>query len=191
LAATQLNHERVSFQEAYELFCKTHCAQKKERTAQDYKRILERHYLPTLSNKRLDAITSHMVEAITDGLIHTPSERIAAIAVGKTFFKFCIRRHYISISPLQAAQTPRPKKRKRVLNDEELSKVWRAAIEFGGAYGSLLQLIILTGLRRAECAALELNWVAADRITLPSEIVKTAKSSVSLLVRPPGKSLRA
>jgi integrase len=174
LAATQLNHERVTFQQAYDLFEKTHLLTKKPRTQYDYKRVLKRHYLPTLATKRLDAITPGMLLGITDGLVHTPSELIQATSVGKTFFKWCIRRRYISLSPLEAVQLPRPKKRKRVLTDEELKAVWHAAEEFGGAYGALLQLIILTGLRRQECAALQLGWLHQDRITIPPEVVKNS-----------------
>jgi integrase len=172
LAATQLNHERVTMQQAYDLFVKVYLPSKKPRTQYDYKRVLTRHYLTTLACKRLDAITSHMTTAITDGLIHTPSELIQATSVGKTFFKWCIRRHYLTFSPLQTAEIPKPKKRKRVLTDEELRAVWNAATEFGGAYGALVKLIILTGLRRQECAALEISWVVPDRVTIPEEVTK-------------------
>jgi integrase len=175
LASTQLDHERITVQQAYDLFVKTFLAGKKPRTQYDYKRVLKRHYLPTLANKRLEAVTSHMVLAITDELVGTPSELIHATAVSKTFFKWCIRRHYISTSPLQAAQLPRPKKRKRVLNDLELKRVWDAAVEFGGVYGALVKLIILTGLRRTECADLQPDWVQPDRITLPASITKNSK----------------
>jgi integrase len=174
LAATQIDHERISFKEAYDLFCKTHLPSKKPRTQQEYKRALERHYLPTLAMKRLDAVTSHMVLAITDELTHTPAELIHATSIGKTFFKWCIRRHYLTISPLQAVQLPKPQKRKRVLDDRELQAIYKAATEFGGSYGALIKLIILTGLRRTECAALQLDWLHADWITLPATITKNS-----------------
>jgi integrase len=174
LAATQLNHERVTLQQAYDLFCKVYLPSKKPRTQYDYKRVLTRHYLPTLAVKRLDAITSHMTTAITDGLVHTPAELIQATSVGKTFFKWCIRRHYLTVSPLQSAELPRPKKRKRVLTDDELKEIWRAATFFSGSYGMLVKLIILTGLRRQECASIQLTWVNRDSITLPAEVVKNS-----------------
>jgi integrase len=175
LASTQLNHERVTLQQAYDLFCKVYLPSKKPRTQYDYKRVLTRHYLPALATKRLDAITSHMTTAILDGLVDTPSELIHTTSVGKTFFKWCIRRHYLTISPLQTAELPRPKKRKRVLNDEELRAVWEAATKFGGSYGALVKLVILTGLRRTECAALETTWVQPDHITLPAPVVKNSR----------------
>jgi integrase len=175
LASTQLDHERVTVQEAYDLFVRSFLTGKKPRTQYDYKRVLNRHYLPTLASKRVDAVSSHMVMAVLDELVGVPSELIHAAAVGKTFFKWCIRRHYITISPLQAMQQPRPKRRKRVLADDELLQVWRTAGEFGGPYGALVKLIILTGLRRRECAALQNDWVLADRIDLPASITKNGR----------------
>lgn len=175
LAVTQLDHERVTFQQAYDLFVKIVLPTRKPVTAYEYQRILTRHYLPTLATRRLDAISSHMVLAITDELVDHPAMFINVTAVGKTFFRWCIRRSYISISPLQAVQLPKPKRRKRVLTDHELIRVWQAAEEFGGVYGALVKLIILTGLRRTECAALQNDWVQPDRVTLPESITKNSK----------------
>jgi hypothetical protein len=66
LATTQ---GRVSFEEAYEAFKKTHVATKKPSTQRGYKHILERHHLPVLKNKRMTSITSHMLSAIA-GMLH-------------------------------------------------------------------------------------------------------------------------
>ena len=87
LASTLLNHERVSFQEAYDLFCKTYLPSKKPRTQYDYKRVLKRHYLPTLAPKRLDAITSYMVAAITDDLVHTTRPNASASTFSSTLMR--------------------------------------------------------------------------------------------------------
>jgi hypothetical protein len=178
LAATQLNHERVTFEAAYELFKQTHLPALKARTQADYKRFLDRYYLPTLRNKRLDAITSHMTDAITDALVATPTEQSHAIAIGKTFFKWCVRRRYLTVSPLDGAQLPKAKRRKRVLTDEELVKVWNAAGEYGGHFGSIVRLLILRGFRRGECAAIENSWVQIDTVTLPETITKNGREHV-------------
>jgi integrase len=175
LASTQLNLDRVSFAEAYELFKKTALPRLKERTQLDYKRFLDRYYLPTLSKRRLDAITSHMVNAITDELVDTPAEQSHAIAIGKTFFKWCVRRHYLNRSPLEGATLPKQPSRDRVLTDDELVAVWRAAERMPGIFGKLVQVLILTGMRRAECAALQPLWLKENQITLPKEITKNGR----------------
>lgn len=175
LATTDLNPERITFQEAYEIFKRVHVARLKARTQTDYTRNLERHYLPKLGRKRLDAITSHMVNAIADELVDTPAEQSHTIAYGKTFFKWCVRRHYIQRSPLDGATLPKQQSRDRVLTDHELVAVWRAAERYGGHYGTILRLLILTGMRRGECAAIETSWVKNDTLTLPKHITKNGR----------------
>jgi integrase len=175
LASTQLNLDRVSFEEAYELFKRTHLPRQKARTQSDYKRFLDRYYLPTLAKRRLDAITSHMVNAITDDLVHTPAEQSHAIAIGKTFFKWCVRRHYLDRSPLEGATLPKQSSRNRVLTDEELVAVWRAAERMPGHFGTIARLLILTGMRRGECAAIQTSWIQNNTLTIPKEITKNGR----------------
>jgi integrase len=178
LAVTQLNQERVSFEQAYELFKKTHLPRLKARTQLDYTRFLERYYLSTLRNKRLDAITGHTTDAITDALVKTPTEQSHAIAIGKTFFKWCVRRRYLTVSPLDGTQLPKAKRRKRVLNDQELVAVWNAAGEYGGHFSSIVRLLILRGLRRGECAAIENSWVQLDTVNLPGSATKNGREHI-------------
>ncbi len=175
LAATQLNHDRVSFEQAYELYKKTQLPQLKARTQSDYTRYLDRYYLPTLAKRRLDAITSHMLDAITDELVATPTEQSHAIAYGKTFFKWCVRRRYIGFSPLDGTQLPKAKRRKRVLTDVELRAVWEAARGFNSHYGSIIKILILTGMRRGEAAAIRASWIQEHSLTVPKEITKNGR----------------
>lgn len=178
LASTQLNHDRMSFEQAYELYKKTQLPRLKLRTQQDYLRFLDRYYAPTLAKRRLDAITSHVTNAITDALVGTPSEQSHAIAYGKTFFKWCVRRRYLTFSPMDGAQLPKAKRRKRVLNDQELVAVWNAAGEYGGHFGSIVRLLILRGFRRGECAAIENSWVQVDTVVLPGSITKNGREHI-------------
>jgi integrase len=175
LASTQLNHDRVSFEQAYELFKKTHIPGLKPRTQVDYKRFLDRYYAPTLSKRRLDAITSHMVLAITDELVGTPAEQSHAIAIGKTFFKWCVRRNYLNRSPLEGATLPKQQSRDRVLTDDELVAVWRAAERYDGNFGTIVRLLILTGMRRGECAAIQTSWIQNNTLTIPKEVTKNGR----------------
>lgn len=59
-----------------------------------------------------------------------------------------------------------------MLTDEELVAVWNAADRYGGHFGSIVRLLILRGLRRGECAAIENDWVQLDTVTLPDRITK-------------------
>ena len=66
-----------------------------------------------------------------------------------------------------------PVKETRALSDEELSAIWRAAGQQGLAFGSVIRMLMLTGQRKAEIAAMrweEVDWerqlliVPADRV---------------------------
>jgi integrase len=174
LANTQPDSARVSFEEAYAAFKKTHIAAKKASTQRGYTHILERHYLPVLANKRMSAITTHMLSTITDELVDTPSELHHAQAVSRTFFRWAKRRHYIAVNPLEGIQLAKPKRRKRILTDEELVKVWTAAEQTEGHFGTIVKLLILTGQRRGEVAALKGSYYSHNQqtICLPSELTK-------------------
>jgi integrase len=174
LAALQPHTGRVSFAEAYETFKKTHIATKKPSTQRGYKHILERHYLPVLKSKRMSSITTHMLSGVTDALVDTPSELHHAQAVSRTFFRWAKRRQYISISPLEGIQLAKPKRRKRVLTDEELRKVWTATWKMEGDFPEIVRLLILMGQRRGETAALRDDYYSDNQqtVTLPGELTK-------------------
>jgi integrase len=174
LASAQPNTGRVSFSEAYETFKKTHIATKKPSTQRGYKHILERHYLPALQNKRMSSITPHMLSAITDELVDTPSELHHAQAVSRTFFRWAKRRQYIAVNPLEGMQLAKPKRRKRILTDEELRKVWIASWQMEGDFPEIVRLLILMGQRRGETAALRDVYYSDNQqtVTLPCELTK-------------------
>jgi integrase len=174
LATPQPSSGRVSFEEAYTAFKKTHIATKKPSTQRGYKNILERHYLPVLANKRMSGITTHMLTAITDELVGTPSELHHAQAVSRTFFRWAKRRQYIAVNPLEGIQLAKPKRRKRVLTDEELRKVWLATFEMEGDFPEIVRLLILMGQRRGETAALADRYYSDNQqcVTLPGELTK-------------------
>ena len=68
--------------------------------------MLDLYYLPTFNTRELDSITHRQISAVTNDLTDKPSECSHAIAVGRTFFKFCVRRHYISASPMEGMRSP-------------------------------------------------------------------------------------
>ena len=54
------------------------------------------------------------------------------------------------------------KARTRVLNDDELRALWKAAEGMGYPYGPLFQLLALTGQRKSEVA--EARWSEIDLV---------------------------
>jgi integrase len=126
LTEAPVKGDRLTFNAAYELF-KEAIKSKKPRTQYDYKRVLEKHLRPQLGSKKLSDIEYEDITRITDGLARF--EKRNTLAVGRTFFRWCLRppRRYIKHSPLEGVELPKPRKRKRILSDDELKAVWLAA----------------------------------------------------------------
>lgn len=140
--------DRMTFDAAYELF-KEALKAKKERTQYDYKRVLEKHLQPKFRSWKLGEISYEDIVKITDTL--SRGEKRNTLAVARTFFRWCVRppRKYLKHSPLEGVEVPKAHKRKRILNPEELIKVWHAAIRQGYPHGTVCQLLMLTGQRDA------------------------------------------
>ena len=167
----------LNFDEALALFLSVHCSQKnKPRTAAETERLLRRHFM-VLKSKQLGDISQHHITGIVDGLLDTPSEANHAFTAVRTFFRFAVRRRLISHSPVEGLQIPsRVSARERVLTDDELARVWKAAQQIGYPFGTIVQFLILTGQRRGEIANLRWEWISGDTITLPKEIVKNSRT---------------
>jgi integrase len=100
----------------------------------------------------------------------------------RVFLEWCIGQGFLTANPL--AGLPRKMRTRaerlmaaanggRSLADDEIRSVWQAAGRFG-SFGALVQLALLTGLRRGELAQLQRGRdLAADRIVVRPEHAKT------------------
>jgi len=106
------------------------------------------------------------VESITKGDVLSLIEDMAeaapvganrTLAALRTFFTWCIKRDKLTVHPCAGIDDPSPEQsRDRALSDAELAACWRAAENQGYPYGTLVQLLILTGCRRDEVR--EASW---------------------------------
>jgi len=178
LTQTVTPANKMTFSSAYEKFKAEHVAGKRPRTQHDYTRVLDKYFAPAFGDTRLSKITYEKITNITDKLSATPSEQAHALAVARTFFKWCARppRRYAP-SPLEGLQLTIAKSRKRTLSDDEIVKVWQAAEAQGYPHGTVVQLLLLTGQRRGEVAWLHRAWLNdRDRtITLPDWVTKNKR----------------
>ena len=166
----------VNFAKAVEDFLRLHCAvRNKLRTAEETERLLRRHWLPVFSRKALQDIRTHDVSDVFDALQNTPSEAMHALAAIRIFFSWARQRRLIGHSPCEGLKLGiRSQPRTRVLTDPELVKVYRAAERIGYPYGTIVQLLLLSGQRRNEIANLQWRFINKDKreITLPRDLVK-------------------
>jgi len=161
----------ISFEEALALYLSLSEHTSKPRTVAENRRLLTRHFK---FHKNVADIAPQEISKIVDRLNKTPTEANHAFTAIRTFFNWCVRRHYITHSPMQGMRLPaKTISRNRVLSPEELIAVYRAC-ESLGAFGALVRLCILTGQRRGEIGALKWDYIDAKNklATLPSSLTK-------------------
>lgn len=182
---------RLRMSEALTRFFAEKEAKNKASTLAITRGILNTHF-KHLHARNLDEITAGDLARITDALLAEayPSAANHAQSCGRTFFKWCARRGYIHHSPMETIERPaRLVSRERVLTDDELRTVWKAAETTGGNFGKITQLLILTGQRRSEIGSLQTSWLSFSssqasptssgnvaNICIPSEYTKNKRS---------------
>jgi integrase len=117
-------------------------------------------------------------------LIESISERSPAVARStyaalRPLFDWCVQRDLIEYSPCEKLTAPpRPKARDRVMSDQELRLVWLASERLAYPFGPVVQLLMLTGQRRAEVAGMARAEVDLDeaRWRIPAERAKNGQA---------------
>jgi integrase len=100
-------------------------------------------------------------------------------AVMTKFFNWAASRDIIKASPCVGVAAPtKETARDRVLNDDELRRLWRAGEAVGGNVSAYVKLLILTGQRRSEIAGLRWKEVSDGVLAFPSERMKGRQAHV-------------
>lgn len=123
------------------------------RTVRDYTRLLKRHV--DFARKNLSDVTRHDISRKLEILKDAPSEQNHATVAAKIFFKWALRQGYIDRNPCEGFSTIKRLPRERVLSDDELRAVFKTALEGSSLFSDIVALLILTGQRRGEIAALK------------------------------------
>src|SRR6516165_2003363 len=76
-------------------------------------------------------------------------------------------------SPIVARTKPLERARDRVLTDDELRKVWRAAGDMKNAFGPFVRFTLLTATRREEAASMRRSELDGDLWVIPAARYKT------------------
>jgi len=143
-------------------------------------RLLEKNVVAHWRGRRLSEISKADIHAVLDTMI----DRGAAVGANRVFAqlrKMCnwaVGRGLIERSPCGGIDKPSSEtKRDRVLDDRELTLVWRACEAIGFPFGPMTQLLILTGQRRGEVAGMSYSELDLEGAlwTLPAERVKNKR----------------
>jgi integrase len=153
------------------------CEEKnRPRTVRDYKRLLNRHI--AFGRKNISEVTRHDISRKLDKLKETSSEQNHAMAAAKVFFTWAHRHGYIDHSPCEGLAPVKRLSRDRVLSDEELRAVLTTALDGATPFSQIVALLILTGQRRGEIAALRWEWIDPSNraITIPATVTKNKRT---------------
>jgi len=133
------------------------------RTVDETARILKRDVLPKWGRRSIHDIGKRDVNDLLDAVVARGSHVMAnrLLAALRKLFNWCVSRGTITTSPCSGISAPhREKARDRVLGDDELVSILNSAKQMGGAFGAIIQILILTAQRRNEVS--EITWSELD-----------------------------
>lgn len=112
------------------------------------------------------ALTSKIVKATLGAITDNGKKATARLtgAYGRAAYGWAIGRDLLAENPFAGVSLGAVASRDRVLSDDELRAIWRAT-GGPGAYDGIVRLLILTGQRREEVAAMTWDEAAPDLST--------------------------
>jgi integrase len=155
----------------------------KTRKAAEISRLLRREVVSRWGNRCVQAIGKRDIVELASEIAQrgTPMAANTLLKVIKTFLNWCVGRAVIDASPAEGVPLPgKEVARDRVLTNNELASVIRAARQIGGAYGGIVEMLALTGQRREEVAQMvgdEIDFNSRTW-TLPGSRTKNGKPHI-------------
>lgn len=123
--------------------------------------LLVTYAVPVIGNKPLNEITRKDINAVLAPVKSKAATAANLFGVMRRLLRWAVEQEDLERSPIEGVKGPKPPpSRDRVLEDAELLLVWKASDALGYPFGPLIRLLILTGARREEVAALE--WAELD-----------------------------
>jgi integrase len=152
--------------ETLKTICEEYLAREAEalRTGDARKATLERLVYPALGDRPINDLRRSDIVRLLDTIEDDSGPAMAdkTLAFVRRVFNWHASRSDDFRSPIvqgMARTKPGERARARVLSDDELRVVWKAA-EGQGAFGRLVRFLLLTGARRTEAAAMP--WAELD-----------------------------
>ena len=125
--------------------------------------MLNREVVSRWKGRRLSQLTRAHVHEMLDEIVDrgAPVSASRSFAAFRKMCRWAVSRGIIDRSPCEGVTAPSPAAtRDRVLADDEVRLVWRAAERIGLPFGPVVRLLLLTGARRNEIAGL--RWAEID-----------------------------
>lgn len=167
--------DKITFAEAFEIYIKKNGRDNK--SWDETRRILIYDALPAWGQKPISDIKRTDVAQLIDVVsARTPSGARALFAQLRPMFRWCVERGHMehnSTADLKAPSTS--KARDRILTDEEIVQVWKAAEPSWFPFGPIVRLLILTGQRISEVAGMSHDEIEGGTWIIPGARTKNGK----------------
>src|SRR5262245_279068 len=163
----------------------------KLRTLRQRERALARYIYPTFGDRPIGSIRRGEIVRLLDQIEDKSGSRTADVALSilRCIFNWWAIRDESFVPPTVRGMTRHSTAahaRTRILDDDELRRVWQAAGSLG-VFGALLKFLLLTGARFGEANAMTWDEVAGGVWVLPAARNKTGQE----LARPLSAAARA
>jgi integrase len=134
-------------------------------TSREVTRLLNKEVVAPWRGRRLSQISRADIHELLDRIVDRPAPIQAnrTLAWVRAMCNWATGRGLIDVSPCLGVKAPAPSKsRDRVLSDQELTAVWLASGWLDAPYAALVKLLIVTGQRRTEVAAMKWSEIDLD-----------------------------
>jgi integrase len=162
-----------SFQAVAQQWFERHVMKRGLRSHAHTRYYLDRHILPLWAGREFTTIRRRDVTALLDKVEDSsgPVAADKALAIVSNIMNWYATRSDDYSSPLikgMRRSNPKERARTRILSDDELRVIWKAA-EGNGEFGVLVRLLLLTGQRRDKVSSMRWEDVQDGVWTIPSE----------------------
>lgn len=146
-----------------------------KKTAHEATRIMKTYVLPVWGDRQLADIKRRDVIELVDDIAEERGGIMANRTLGriKRMMTWATSRDMIPSNPAADVEKPAPeRKRRRVLSNAEIVRLWHACGEAGWPFGHAVRMLILSGARRSEIFRLERNEIRHRAIILEPDRFK-------------------
>ena len=150
----------------------------RQRSWKQVEKALINNFVPTLGKMRPEDIARKDIAGIVDTVAaRAPVMAARTLSHIHRFMGWCIERGFIEINPAKGIKSPEtPTSRERVLDDDELAEVWKAAEAVGWPWEGLVKLLTLTAQRRGEVTGMRWDEVEGSTWSIPGSRTKNKRS---------------
>jgi integrase len=187
---TQARRSGDTVAEVIRDYAKHHLSRLKD--GEKARRILEKEVVARWRYRRIGGISRRGVIDLVDEVVARGTTGQADRVRGHihALLNWCLSRDLIDTNPAAKLRRPHQAKiRSRVLGDDELRAIWRAAEKLAYPFGFAVQVLMLTGQRRGEVSGMrwadvdlrERLWVMPDTKSGRPHAVPLAEPAVAIL----------